>query len=84
MAPVKYSLTLYYVLYFVSYYNRQIKLKIFSLPVNGIFVNKLVKKSSTERIKILSLSQYHFSWKIMPIDKANAVKVSRKITTQYG
>jgi len=35
-----------------------------------------------KRIKILSLSHSQFSRKIMPTDKANVVKVSRKITTQ--
>jgi len=48
-----------------------------------MFVNKLVK-NSTKRTKILSLSLSQFSRKILPTDKADAVKVSRKMTTQRG
>jgi len=48
-------------------------------------VNKLVKRKLNKNrlIKILSLSRSQFSRKITPTDKAGAVKVSGKITTQH-
>jgi len=42
------------------------------------------EKNSTKRIKMPSLSRSQFSRKILPTDKAGAVNVSRKITTQHG
>jgi len=48
-------------------------MKDFSLLVNSMFVNKLVKKGST-RLKILSLTRSQFSQKITPTDKAGAAK----------
>jgi len=54
-----------------------------SLHVNSMYVNKLVKNSS-KWIKVWSLSQSQFSWKITPTDKAGAVKGSQKITTHHG
>jgi len=43
-----------------------------------------IGENSTKRTKILSLSRTQFSRKILPTDKADAVKVSRKIATQHG
>jgi len=43
-----------------------------------------IGENSTKGIKMFSLRQSQFSVKIMPTDKANAVKVSWKITTQHS
>jgi len=48
------------------------------------FVNKLVKRKLKKRNKNLQFKSKSVSQKITPTDKAYAVKVSRKIATQYG
>jgi len=58
-------------------------MKHFSPQVNSMFVNKLVKKT-TKRTTIPSFSRSPFSRKVTLTDKAGAVKVSWKITTQHG
>jgi len=58
-------------------------MKRFSSFVNSMFVNKLVKRKLDRRNKNLQFKWKSVFMEIMPKDKANTVKVSLKITTQY-
>jgi len=58
-------------------------MKYFSPRVNGMFVNKLVKKLNKTNKNPKFKSESIFTEKT-PTDKSGAMKVSQKLTTQYG